>query len=584
MSSDTSPPARTRTLDPITLEIIIARLQELVTTMEHLLFHSGYSTILRESHDGSCALCAPDGLCVEGSGGPLHLYSYYYTVRSVLDRYPLDAMRDGDCFISNDPYLGGTLHVPDVIIVTPIFVDGAIIGFSVSHAHKPDLGGLVPGSSGAGSREIFHEGLILPAVKFWTKDGVIPEVLEIIKHNCRIPEIIEGDLRAQVGCTLVGAEQVKALCAEYGAETIKAAFPAIMALSEKRLRDGIAAWPDGESEAEAMVDHDGVDLDKPLRIHVKVTKQGSDITFDYSATADQVKGPTNLRPQASHVAAVMALVTMLDPTIPFNDGLRRPIDFINPEGKITNPRWPAPVNSYFGLANVLYNVCNSALAKFNPARAIAPPGLGIGAIAIGYDENRTGRKAVQYELFPVGQGAKAEHDGSSGTVGFLNVTPNTPIEVIETEFPVRVRRYEWVEDSAGIGLHRGGMGNRKEYELLGNATTTFRLGHQFKYGGWGILGGGGPAPLRGTINTGTNRERALKPLETVRMESGDTFVVEMPGGGGLGNPRERAADAVLDDVLNGYVSLVAAERDYGVAIDPGTMKIDRDKTLALRRA
>ncbi len=571
-------------LDPITLEIIIARLQELVTTMEHLLFHSGYSTILRESHDGSCALCTPEGLCVEGSGGPLHLYSYYYTVRSVLDLYPIGTMQDGDCYISNDPYLGGTLHVPDVIIVTPIFVGDEVIGFSVSHAHKPDVGGLVPGSSGAGSREIFHEGLVLPGVKFWTKAGVISEVLEIIKRNCRLPEIIEGDLRAQVGCTAVGAEQVRTLCAEYGVETIKAAFPEIMALSERRLRDGIAAWPDGESEAEATVDHDGVDLDKPLRIHVKVVKKGRDITFDFSATNDQVKGPTNLRPQASHVAAVMALVTMLDPTIPFNDGLRRPINFINPEGKITNPRWPAPVNSYFGLANVLYNVCNSALAKFNPERAIAPPGLGIGAIAIGYDENRSGRKAVQYELFPVGQGAKFEHDGSSGTVGFLNVTPNTPIEVIETEFPVRVRRYEWVEDSAGVGSHRGGMGNRKEYELLGNATTTFRLGHQFKYGGWGILGGGAPNTVRGSINAGTDREVAMKPLETVRMQSGDTFIVEMPGGGGLGNPHERPAADVLEDVLNGYVSLDAAERDYGVAIDRGTMTIDQTKTASLRRS
>ena len=571
-------------LDPITLEIIIARLQEMVTTMEHLLFHSGYSTILRESHDGSCTLCTIEGYCIEGSGGPLHLFSYYYTIKSVLDAYPLETMKDGDCFISNDPYLGGTLHVPDVVIITPIFVNGEIIAFSGSHAHKPDMGGLVPGSSGAAAREIFHEGLVLPAVKFWTKDGVIPEVLEIIKHNCRIPEIIEGDLRAQVGCTLVGCDQVRALCAEYGTETIKAAMPEIMALSEKRLRDGIEAWPDGVSEAEAMVDHDGVDLDKPLRLHVKITKKGRDIEIDFSQTNDQVKGPTNLRPQVSHIAAVMAIVSTLDPTIPFNDGLRRPVKFINPEGKITNPRWPAPVNSYFGLANVLYSTCIRALAKFNPARAVASPGIGLGAIAVGYDQNRTGRKAVQYELFVSGQGAKSEHDGSSGTVGFLNVTPNTPIEVIETEFPIRVRRYEWIKDSAGAGKHRGGMGNRKEYELLGDATTTLRLGHQFKYGGWGVFEGKDPQTVRAFFNPGTNRERPLKPLETVRMEPGDSFLVEMPGGGGYGNPRQRVAEEVLEDVLNGYVSIEAAESDYGVAIDPTTMKLDPIRTATLRKA
>jgi N-methylhydantoinase B len=296
-----------------------------------------------------------------------------------------------------------------------------------------------------------------------------------------------------------------------------------------------------------------------------------------------VKGPTNLRPQISQCAAIMAIVTTLDPTIPFNDGLRRPIQFVNPEGKITNPRWPAPVNSYYGLSNVLYSTVNQALSKFNPARAVASPGIGLGAIAVGYDQNRSGRKAVQYELFVSAQGGTSTHDGSSGTVGFLNVTPNTPIEVIETEFPIRVRRYEWIEDSAGAGTHRGGMGNRKEYELLGDATVTLRLGHQFNYGGWGIFGGEDPAKVKAFLNPGTNHARALRPLETIRMTPGEAFLVEMPGGGGYGDAHARPAEQVLEDVLNGYVSHEAAERDYGVAIDPKTMTIDKRRTAALRK-
>jgi len=571
------------TLDPITLEILIARFSEIVATMEHVLFHSGYSTILRESHDGSSAICDVNGYAVESSGGPLHLLTFYYTVRSVLEMYPLSEMRDGDCFIHNDPYTGGTLHVPDVLIVTPVFVGGEIIAFVLSHAHKPDVGGLVPGSSGAGSREIFHEGLLLPGVRFWTKDGVVKEVLEIVKRNCRIPEIIEGDLRAQVGCTLMGVQHVRALCEEYGVDTIKAAIPAVMALSEKRVRDGLESWPDGVSETEAWVDHDGVDLDKPLRLHVKITKTGRDIHFDYSDTNAQVKGPTNLRPQISECAAIMALVTTMDPTIPFNDGLRRPLRFTNPEGKITNPRWPAPVNSYYGLSNVLYSTVNRALAKFNPSRAVASPGLGLGAIAVGYDQNRSGRKAVQYELFSSAQGGRSNNDGSSGTVGFLNVTPNTPIEVIETEFPIRVRRFEWIEDSAGAGRHRGGMGNRKEYELLGDATVTLRLGHQFNYGGWGMFGGQEPAKVKAFLNPRTNHERALRPLETIRMTPGESFLVEMPGGGGDGDPHERPRQAVLEDVLDGYVSAADAETAYGVAIDKASGAIDEPKTGQLRK-
>lgn len=382
-------------LDPITLEIIRSRLCEIGSTMEHLLFHSGYSTILRESHDGSGVICDRDGFAVEAPGHPIHLLPYYYTVRNIITNYPLNTMHDGDCFISSDPYLGGSLHVPDFVIVTPIFSDGEIIGFSCSIAHKPDVGGLVPGSSGAGAREIFHEGLLLPGVRYWTRDGVVKEVEAIIKRNCRIPEIIAGDLRAQVGCTLVGAQHIQNLCKEYGTATVKEAFAELLKLSERRVRHKLREWPDGEAEAETLVDHDGVDLDRPVRIHAKVTKKGDQITFDYSAGHDQVKGPTNLRPQSSEVAALMALMVMLDPTIPLNDGARRPVSFINPEGKITNPRWPAPVNSYYGLSNVLYSTIGKALAQFNPARAVASAGLGLGAIAVGYDKSRTGRKAVQ---------------------------------------------------------------------------------------------------------------------------------------------------------------------------------------------
>jgi N-methylhydantoinase B len=378
----------------------------------------------------------------------------------------------------------------------------------------------------------------------------------------------------------MGVQHVRALCAEYGLDTIKAAIPAILALSEKRLRDGLAAWPDGESEAEAFVDDDGVDHGKPLRLHVKVTKTGNGIHFDYSATNDQVKGPTNLRPQISECAAIMALMVSLDPTIPFNDGLRRPITFANPEGKITNPKWPAPVNSYYGLSNVLFSTCNRALAKFNPSRAVASPGLGLGAIAVGYDQNRSGRKAVQYELFSTAQGGRSMADGSSGTVGFLNQTPNTPIEVIETEFPVRVKRFEWIADSSGAGKFRGGLGNRKEYEMLGEATVTFRLGHQFNYGGWGVFGGKEPVKVKAALNAGTNHARALKPLETIRMTPGETFLVEMPGGGGYGDPHLRPAEKVLEDVLNGYVSVEAAARDYGVEIVGD--RIDEAKTARLR--
>lgn len=571
-------------IDPITLEVIRNRLREIGATMEHLLFHSGYSTILRESHDGSACICDPDGYAVETPGHPIHLFPYSFTVKCVLERYPLATMQEGDCFISSDPYAGGSLHVPDFVIVTPIFVEGEIIGFSCSIAHKPDVGGMVPGSSGAGAREIFHEGLLLPGVKYWTKDGVVPEVEAIITRNSRVPEIIAGDLRAQVGCTKVGVQQVQKLCEEYGKETVTTAFSELLRLSEQRVRDKLAEWPDGEGEAETFVDHDGVDLDKPLRLHVRVIKKGTDITIDYSGSDPQVKGPTNLRPQSSQVAGLLALMVMLDPTIPMNDGARRPITFINPEGRLTNAKWPAPVNSYYGLSNVLYSTIGKALAEFNPERAVASAGLGLGAIAIGYEFNRTGRKAVQYELFVTAQGGTSTHDGSSGTVGFLNLTPNTPIEIIESEFPVQVQEFSWIPDSAGAGRYRGGLGNCKQYKLLGDATLTLRLGHQFNFSGWGVFGGEAPRPMRAWLNPGTDRERQLEPLETLHLKKGDILRVEMAGGGGYGSPLDRPAQSVLEDVRNGYVSIAAAASTYGVVIDPASLELDADATRKARVA
>ncbi len=572
---------RTPELDAVTLEVIKNRFRELGSTMEHLLFHSGYSTILRELRDGSAGICDREGYAVEAAGTPIHLYPYYLGVRAVIQSYPIEKMLDGECFILTDPYLGGSLHVPDLIIVTPVFVDDEVIAFSVSIAHKPDLGGLVPGSSGAGAREIFHEGLLLPPVRYWTRNGVVKEVEAIIKRNCRIPEIIAGDIRAQVGCTLVGSQRIRELCVEYGTDTIKTAFAELLRLSEERVRRGLAGWPDGIEVAEGWVDDDGVDPDKALRLHVKVTKQGDGITFDYSQMCDQVKGPINLRPQTSNVAAVLALLTYLDPTIPINDGIRRPIEFINPEGKITNPKWPAPVNSYYGLTHVLFSTIGRALSKFNPKRAVASAGLGLGAMAVGHQENRLGRKAVQYELYVTSQGGTSEHDGSFG-VTMLNGTPNTSVEIIETEFPVRVCRHEFILDSAGAGHFRGGPGNRKEYEVLGDADLTLRLGHQFNHSGWGVFGGKPPQTVRAYLNPGTERERVLRPLETVHLVAGDHFLIEMPGGGGYGDPFSRDPQGVLIDVLDGTVSIEAAERDYGVAIDRASSTIQVEKTAELR--
>lgn len=568
-------------LDPITLEVINNRLREIVSTMERLLFHSGYSTILRESHDGSACVTDTGGGVVMGSGLPIHLFPYFYIVRAILKEYPPEEMQDGDSYIITDPYLGGSLHVPDLAVVTPVFVEGTLLGFCASIAHKPDVGGIVPGSSSANSREIYHDGLLLPPVRYWTRDGVVKEVDAILRRNSRTPELVAGDVRAQVGCTKVGVTKLRDLCAEYGSDAIQESFRRLQGLSERRIRAALEQWPDGESEAEGRMDTDGADLHTPVLVRVKVVKKGDGITIDLSEMNDQVRGPINIRPQAAESGAFLALLGYLDPTIPINEGCRRVFALVNPEGKLTNPRFPAPVNNYFPTTHVLYSAVQKALAVFNPARAVGACGFGTGGNTLGYRQARAGKPAVQYEIFAVSMGGTPASDGTPFVMPMSHITPNTPVEILETEYPVRVTRFEPIADSAGAGRHRGGPGYRKEYELLSDAVFTLRMGG-FRFGAWGVLGGKDPSLARCVLNPETERHEALPPLHTRELKAGEVIRIELPGGGGYGDPRQRDPAAVLEDVLNGYLSLETAEREYGVAIDPATRTVDAERTARLR--
>jgi N-methylhydantoinase B len=229
-------------LDPITLEVVLNRLREIAATMEHALYHSGYSPILRESQDGTAGLTDATGRAVVVSGGlQYHSLPYAHAVQGVLGRYPAAEMRAGDSFIVNDPYKGGNPHVPDMVAVTPVFYREAIIAFAVSVAHKADVGGLVPGSSGAAAREIFHDGLLLPPVRYWTREGVEEAIEAIIRNNSRVPDSVIGDLRGQIGCTRLGATRLGVLADEYGVDTVSAAMADLLTVTASRLRTEIAA-------------------------------------------------------------------------------------------------------------------------------------------------------------------------------------------------------------------------------------------------------------------------------------------------------------------------------------------------------
>ena len=326
--------------DPILFEIVLSRLSEAAATMEHRLFHSGYSPILRESADGSAAILDRDGQVVIGAGFPIHLFPYYYIGRTTIELKG-DQLKPGQSYLLNDPYLSGNFHVPDTAIISPYFFEGELVAFCASIAHKPDLGGSVPGSSSSSAREIFEEGIVFPGVLYCDAEGPRPDIAAIISRNSRAPGEVIGDLNAQVGCTRVGMERLDELFALYGAELVLGAFDAIIERSRALLADGISKWPDGEASAEAFLEHREAPSGR-ARLHVKVTKRADRLKFDYSGSDPQIAAPINIRPQAAETAAVLATIPFLDPAIPINDGCRRPIDFVNPPGLVTNAARPMP--------------------------------------------------------------------------------------------------------------------------------------------------------------------------------------------------------------------------------------------------
>ena len=551
-------------MDPITTEVVGSRLREVAETMEHVLYHSGYSHILRESKDGTAGLTDPAGRVVMLGGGlKYHLGVYEQAVRAVLDRFPAESLRDGDSFVGNDPFTSGSPHASDYCAVTPAFHDGVLIGFGVSLAHKSDIGGIVPGSAGAAAREIYHDGVILPPVRFQTLAGPVDDVMAIIPNNRRGPDGGLGDLRAQVGATRVGADRLRTLCDEYDRETVLAVMGDLIERASRQVMNEIAGWRDGEVTVEGLIDYDEATSENPARIVLKATKAGSRLRLDFTGSSRQSDGPVNLVASTARSTALLGVVAAGDPSTPINSGIAAPVEIVLPAGSIVNAERPATVNLYFPPAHMVYNLVLSALSQLNPKRAVAPSGLCAGAFSIGYKRTRSGKPAVLYELLNTSLGGVSGHDGAAIVQPMNHFTPGTAIELIESEYPLRVKAFEMVRDSAGPGRFRGGLGYAREYELLEDANLTIRSSsHHFTAAG--VLGGGAARPSRVILNPGGDQALDLKPLETRALRAGDVIRFERGGGAGYGEPKERARALVSADVENGYVSAETAREVYGV--------------------
>jgi N-methylhydantoinase B len=469
-------------------------------------------------------------------------------------------------------------------VLGPVFVDGALFGFCGSIAHKSDIGGPVPGSCSGQAREVFNEGLHLPAVRYQRGFKPIGDIDRIIGANSRTPELVLGDIRGQLGADRLGERRLIELADKYGKEKVLACFERLFEMSETKLRKTFAEWKDGRFEAERFVDDDGVELEKPVRIHVVVTKTGDQIHFDFSGSADQTKGPANVRPPLVQAACAYCLISLIDPTTFVSQGLLRAFTITAREGSVLNPHFPAPVNTYNPTVHALVDAVYDALSNIVPEKVRAD-GSGSRSIILGGRSTYTGKSYVQYEIIAGGAGARATKDGASAITVNQSNAMIAPVEIIESEFPTRLLRYELIQNSGGAGRFRGGLGIRREYLNLEDARFSIRsMKHVIPPNG--CAGGATGRPGDIWINPDTDKAKRLPTrYADYPLKAGDIFRLDTPGGGGHGDALLREPERVLADVREGFVTPDAAVSSYGVVLkrERGDVIVDQAATEARRR-
>jgi N-methylhydantoinase B len=572
------------TVDVVAVGMLRSNLEALLDEMYQLLVRSAYSTIMRESRDCSYLVLDDQGrVFLTTPGNYAHAPSYRRIVRNMLAKFGRDGLRPGDVIVTNHPYIGGVPHTPDLAVVAPVFFENELVAFSCSIAHKPDFGGAVPGSASSKATELLQEGFLLPPTKLYAAGEYQQPIEDILVSNVRHPDLVLGDARAQIGTTRVAAERLVHLIRRYGLDQTRAAFDEMLRLGEQRLRAALCGWSDGGAEVEGFLDDDGVRLDVPVRFHVRVTVAGGTIHFDFSGSDDQTVGPVNVPPQYAEMATFYALLAMADPDLSFNDGVREPVTLTFREGSVLNPRMPGPVGAATVCSYRLIDIVLEALGKLRPARAVAHSGGSGGAMAISWEPESAGeRPKLQYEIFGTGLGGRSGSDGADGVSAHATNLGVTPIEILETQFPLRVRRFELVPDSAGPGEFRGGLSYRRDYELLRDAGLN-RRADRTRFPAEGVFGGRPGRPGRLVLEPGSDNETVLRGSGQYQLRAGSVVRFEGAGAGGFGDPRRRDPCAVESDVRAGYVSLETARSEYGVVIDPTTVTVDRPATEALRR-
>jgi N-methylhydantoinase B len=568
-------------IDPFLLEVLKNALDTVADEMALVLMKTAYSGIVRDSMDFSTAVCDAEGQTLaQGLTTAMHLGSFYDAMRCLITTQKGNIFPD-DVFIFNDPYVAAGQHLPDIYIIKPIFHDGEIAAWATTIAHHSDVGGIVPGSNALGAVEIWQEGIRIPIVKFVERGKPVDPVWQLVALNVRLPDLVMGDLQAQMTACVACERAMTDLFRRYGRGTMTAYFGHLQNYAERLARAEISEIPDG---VYTFTDHiDGLGKEPvPILLEAKVTVAGDSVTIDWTGSSDQVKGGINSPLPFTKACAYTAMRSIMTADVPNCFGYTRAITVIAPEGTVVNPRLPGPCGARGITGYRMIDCLFGALSKAVPDKVTADSmgGSTLPTIA-GWHE---GKPYVFCETFMGTWGAASTHDGQEGVPHMGANQSNVPIEMIEAGYPLRMVQYGYVADSGGPGKFRGGLSIVREYEMLSDEAVLNIRSDKRKFPPHGLFGGKPGTPSLNYI-TRDGDDRLLPALltETEPLKKGDRFRAILAGGGGYGLPEERAPELVLDDVAEEKITIGYAKENYGVVITPGANpSLDMAATEKLR--
>ena len=548
-------------LDPVTLAILKGRLEQIADEMDATLFRSAFNPIIAEAHDASHGIydaITGDTLVQGKSGLPIFVGVMAFAVKAVIEKVARDGnLSDGDVFIFNDPYEGGT-HLSDFRLVKPIYRNGTVFCYLASVGHWHDVGGNVPGNYNPEATESFQEGMLIPPVKLFSAGVLNKDIVDILSANSRLPNSLYGDLNGQINALDLGHQRLNDLLDQYGETDIRIALGLLKSRADRMMRDHLRALPNGTICVEDFLDNDGVN-DVALKLAVDLSIEGERLTVDFSRSSQACAGPVNIS-RSTTIAATYVALKHIFTDVPANAGVLQPVEFIIPEDSFLSVKAPKPVGGYTETILRLIDVLFCAFEHIAPERVNGCAYGTINALSMaGYRSN--GARWVMFSFFGGGHGGHPEGDGLNHGNAPISTATIPPLEILEAAYPVAFTQWALRPDSGGVGKHRGGLGAIYEIELLEDSATVFLFGERGKFPPPGVVGGGAGAMNKFTYQSAdeeTTFPDKTPPLASkitgVKLRKGQRVRLETPGGGGYGNAQERPEELIRNDLAQGYVS------------------------------